>query len=1424
MVAGISNIRKTLMGSGFAVIACVALAMPVVTAVGPAWAADGEVITTPFAPMELPMEIEVETGPASLKQAPLWKEHFQVLEEGSEGVVACPPGHVGPTGYCANIARRPGFGATMPPLNAWPLDYNFLTAEPLRLRTSDGEVSWDQPGPLFEPDEIIATDGFNTPLEEREAIGHLVACPNGDPAVLGDPNEYSYIDPLVLDAFCVGKPAGSLVVYNPAVPGDPMTPSTEIPEHGTVVAVPAVQAGVLQELDGVSTTVTEDVLELEIPVNEEDFFRPTTDVVGIPNNVLRTYIGRPAAEVLGKALFWDMQVGSDAVQACGSCHFHGGADNRTRNQLNPNSLGGDGELDVVASGTTNVDVDATLFPFHKRFDPLAGGDGIENPEVVERDANDVMSSMGVSRFKRFADIPPIGLATSFVPNLPNTVDFGVRSLRPDIACGDAGTDCPAEDDPIAVMQGVRRIEPRNTPTFHGAAFNFDNFWDSRARFVFNGGSVFGASDPQAHIFINLSPTLAPNAGPLVPFQGATNGDIREELAEECAEGEEEACELAEQPVRIKFSSLASQSVGPPLSDFEMSFAGRNWPKIGKKMLQGHGGAIHAIGPSPQTAGTRANAVVPLANQLVDTTDSRLGPFSNRGGSVCTALGRPTNINKPGLCISYPDLIKLAFARQFWNRQNRHLNGAAAVCTGVEDGFPVPAGCDPFDGYALSVANGAASTTNTNQFTHMEANFSVFFGLAVQAYENLTIPDHTPFDQFMDANPFAAHGVGQSGEQAVLFPTLVPDGMDGVFDGVSPVGTHGALNLIPDDPSTDEYDGFGPEELFGMDIFMGANLTAALPPDQALADFNNTVPRNPTFMVTTATDAPATIAVGSNPFARTARCMLCHLGPEQTDHSINIAHGIIKGDAEFEFPTPPFVPDPLASTVPGGLFGDGLLPAPEPSSPIATVPGLILSEEVTEGAAQDAVEVEPRNFATFDDLDTFWDDRVVAQQSRFSFGDQGIYNIGLRPVGEDIGRGGADPFGWPLSLSDLTLKNIGGPTFLPGTTMLDFDPVNLDTTFEETGDGIPFAGSVYELESINPGFERDPMEPQLPEYMVPWMHGLPAGELHPQIDEMAGFAPNTLTMPNGGPAIEYAEVLFGSDVHCAVYNPDAFGDGPPNFGWGSSLSLDSQVCPNNQSGVASNLDYPVHGTWPNPNQVLKDGAFKAPALRNVELTGPYFHTGSYLTLRQVVDFYMRGGDFPLTNAADRDPHIIDIEEQAFAFGPSTDPDFFVVFDCIAGPPDIPAVPETPDACGSFNFLAGTFADALPDTAYLYDSMPDTDHPLTPEYATQEDAKNAIVKFLIALTDPRVKRERAPFDRPEIFVPIDGAAPDNTGGRSTLVTQSGAPCPVPGPGSAGDCFQQVPPVGAAGRPDALPNFLDVSSTPDAGPDHFDSVTDP
>ena len=59
---------------------------------------------------------------------------------------------------------------------------------------------------------------------------------------------------------------------------------------------------------------------------------------------------------------------------------------------------------------------------------------------------------------------------------------------------------------------------------------------------------------------------------------------------------------------------------------------------------------------------------------------------------------------------------------------------------------------------------------------------------------------------------------------------------------------------------------------------------------------------------------------------------------------------------------------------------------------------------------------------------------------------------------------------------------------------------------------------------------------------------------------------------------------------------------------------------------------------NIGRVAVNGAFKTPGLRNIELTGPYFHNGGKSTLMQVVEFYNRGGDFGRQNQDDLDPDI------------------------------------------------------------------------------------------------------------------------------------------------------------------------------------------
>ena len=61
---------------------------------------------------------------------------------------------------------------------------------------------------------------------------------------------------------------------------------------------------------------------------------------------------------------------------------------------------------------------------------------------------------------------------------------------------------------------------------------------------------------------------------------------------------------------------------------------------------------------------------------------------------------------------------------------------------------------------------------------------------------------------------------------------------------------------------------------------------------------------------------------------------------------------------------------------------------------------------------------------------------------------------------------------------------------------------------------------------------------------------------------------------------------------------------------------------------ADIDHPIKDRDPGREAIVPmdiyHGAFKTPALRNVELTAPYMHNGVFQTLEEVVEFYDRGG--------------------------------------------------------------------------------------------------------------------------------------------------------------------------------------------------------
>ncbi len=404
----------------------------------------------------------------------------------------------------------------------------------------------------------------------------------------------------------------------------------------------------------------------EEPVEVEPAPEPpeALDTVEVPMpEHLDTYIkNTDAAIVLGKALFWDTQVGSDGVVACASCHWHAGADARTRNTVYSGAPGGAfgpehpgqelmeeiADARFHALGRANQVLKASHFPTHKVKYPTLKKD-FDNPVIS--DNPEIVGSQGVHETE-FLNI-----------NEGSAVDSGT----------------PAEN-PEYHVEGVsvRQVTARNTPTMINAIFNDRQFWDGRAQNNFNGVNPFGDLDKHARVYqrdhsntLDDKLTVIFEAYPWAkPFESIFRRYkfITFWFLPYGFQGIESL-----EPVRIniRHASLASQAVGPTNNEVEMSFLGRSFPEVGRKMF----------------------SLAPLAQQEVHPEDSVLGQYANEHGD--------------GLEVTYAQLVRYAFQDEWWASEEL-----------TDDGF-----------------------------THMEANFSLYWGLSIMMYESTLVSDDSPFDQF-----------------------------------------------------------------------------------------------------------------------------------------------------------------------------------------------------------------------------------------------------------------------------------------------------------------------------------------------------------------------------------------------------------------------------------------------------------------------------------------------------------------------------------------------------------------------------------------------------------------------------------------------------------------------------------------------------
>ena len=248
---------------------------------------------------------------------------------------------------------------------------------------------------------------------------------------------------------------------------------------------------------------------------------------------------------------------------------------------------------------------------------------------------------------------------------------GFRRGFQDIVLGQAaelGTDLLDRPEFMVGDLQVRRVTSRNSPSVINAVFSVRNFWDGRASRTFNGFTPSG---------------LATDAPGVLVW---------------------ELNSLSRQPIALDNASLASQAVGPAMDHLEMSYEGRTWPKLAKKLL----------------------SLRPLGLQRVAVDDSVLGPMARQG-----ATGLQDQV-------TYLSLIQRAFEPRFWESPQL------------------------VDGRGTAINGRLGSPANTSEFAQAEYNFPLFWGSALYAYQATLISSDSPFDRFMDGDTSALTTQQQDG--------------------------------------------------------------------------------------------------------------------------------------------------------------------------------------------------------------------------------------------------------------------------------------------------------------------------------------------------------------------------------------------------------------------------------------------------------------------------------------------------------------------------------------------------------------------------------------------------------------------------------------------------------------------------------------
>ena len=435
---------------------------------------------------------------------------------------------------------------------------------------------------------------------------------------------------------------------------------------------------------------------------------------------------REAAAALGKMWFWEMRAGSDGQTACASCHYQAGADpglaTRGAGALGADSVGvasrllagvpaADDDLEPAVEFTS----EAALALMKRRYPSLADLlDRAEAPleerrarlaELTKLDLADLFratkDAVAERRKWRLSDLDDSARANKVLERAQREVHRAFRTLQQggvnaaeellEACAEDVIEGCELHEEEHAeyarrlgeLVGRLREVEAQVAPIARTTARGF-----FRAEMQHLAAAEGGADKRQS---------TGRNAGSVIDAvsfdrlfhdgraQSTFNGyDQFGDDAERDGIGKYRLCDghLQRVLVRIPHAALASQAVVPLLSAREMSWYGRQFHHVARKLVDSR----------------------PLRLQQIARDDSLLAPWLDADGHV-----RGT----------YRDLIERAFRREWWAASARVRPGP--------------------DGEHES------TTGAPLELTQIEANFSLFWGIALQLYQERLVSDQSPFD-------------------------------------------------------------------------------------------------------------------------------------------------------------------------------------------------------------------------------------------------------------------------------------------------------------------------------------------------------------------------------------------------------------------------------------------------------------------------------------------------------------------------------------------------------------------------------------------------------------------------------------------------------------------------------------------------------